>query len=479
MLDQYTDFFLVGIKGVAMANIARIFHQMGKAVAGSDSVETFITDPVLTEIKLTPSTNFSPQDLPPITEVVIYSAAHDGAENPQVKDAKKRGLLVVHQAAILGELIQKYQQSVAVCGCHGKTTTASLLAYAMINLQVSPGYLVGTSQFSGFFGGELGKKDYFVLEADEYALHPPGDRTSKLEHYQPTQILCTNIDYDHPDVYANLEETKRAFLRFFQKIPLDRVPRLFLCQDDANLQGVAQKLPVQSYLTFGLSDQSDLKITDVKNDEHETKFKLETSSAKALRFLPKISRIFSIGLFGEKNVSNAAGAILVLLSLGFAEYKIEKAIRLFSGAKRRFEKVEESDSMTLFDDYAHHPHEISATIEAARRRFPHRRLVIIFQPHTFSRTLSLKTEFLEALSHADLALIAPIFPSARESYPQPPITAGDLEELARKAGKTNVFGYDSNNKLVDAVSIMHRPGDVIFTMGAGDIYKLKDRLKAV
>src|SRR3989344_2954202 len=100
MLDQYTDFFLVGIKGVAMANIARIFHQMGKAVAGSDSVETFITDPVLTEIKLTPSTNFSPQDLPPITEVVIYSAAHDGAENPQVKDAKKRGLLVVHQAAI-------------------------------------------------------------------------------------------------------------------------------------------------------------------------------------------------------------------------------------------------------------------------------------------------------------------------------------------------------------------------------------------
>ena len=185
------------------------------------------------------------------------------------------------------------------------------------------------------------------------------------------------------------------------------------------------------------------------------------------------------GLFGEKNVSNAAGAILVLLSLGFAEYKIEKAIRLFYGAKRRFEKVEESDSMTLFDDYAHHPHEISATIEAARRRFPHRRLVIIFQPHTFSRTLSLKTEFLEALSHADLALIAPIFPSARESYPQPPITAGDLEELARKAGKTNVFGYDSNNKLVDAVSIMHRPGDVIFTMGAGDIYKLKDRLKAV
>jgi UDP-N-acetylmuramate--alanine ligase len=183
---------------------------------------------------------------------------------------------------------------------------------------------------------------------------------------------------------------------------------------------------------------------------------------------------FTISLFGEKNISNAAGVVLTLLHLGYSEDRIRHAISGFSGVKRRFEKVAYTNHTYLFDDYAHHPEEIKATIQAARRRFTSRRIIAIFQPHTYSRTYELQNEFVDALSLADYSLIAPIFSSAREKGETINITSIDLENIAKNKGIMHIKAYTSVLDIIDTLREMIKPGDVVFTMGAGDIYKLKN-----
>ncbi len=491
MLDQAKNIFIVGVKGVAMANLALILKKMGKNVCGSDVDEEFITDELLEKNEIKWLEGFDKKMLPKNTDFVIYSAAHQGINNPQIIEAKRNSIKILSQAELLGQLTRQFKTTIAVCGSHGKTTTSSLLSYALIRLAVKPSYMVGSSSFNDYPGGNFSGTDYFVVEADEYGINPPYNLTPKFHFLKPNYILCTNIDFDHPDIYKNLDEIKKAYKTFFA-ISLNQyndIPsRIFLCVDDETLMSVAKKLPRESYLTYGYSKNADLQIVNSKLENKYSTFKLlchpELISGSVIKkqVLKQVQHdmlslgLFKISLYGEKNVSNATGVILTLLQLGFNSEKIKLAIKDFTGPKRRFEQLFVKNSTFLFDDYAHHPNEIEATISAARSRFPNKRIIIIFQPHTYSRTQALLKEFGKSLSLADLAYILPIFASARENPRQFSVSSIDIENAS---SNKNVKAFSSKKELLGLLTSNLKPGDVVFTLGAGDVYKLSNDIMRI
>ena len=463
MLEKAKNIFFIGIKGAAMANLAVVLKKMGKNVTGVDLEEEFITDSVLMNNRIAVINDFNAEALPENTDLIIYSAAHGGINNPQVAQAKKTGIKIAHQAEILGELSSMFQNTIAICGCHGKTTTASLLSYALIKLGNKPTYLIGVPSFNEYPGGDYQDKKYFVLEADEYGVSPPVDKTPKFLFLKPNHIIATNIDFDHPDVYADIEQTKKAFLKFFD------AKKLVLCADDPILAQLIKRLNRNQYVSYGYSLSSDLQIKNPK-------FSQSTSSFE-LYYHQKSLGKFTVALFGKKNISNAAAVILMLLNLGFSAWQIRQSIATFTGAKRRFEQIFYGNGIYLFDDYGHHPHEIRAVIEAVRSRFPQQRLILIFQPHTFSRTQALLKDFSQILSSADYSFIMPIFPSAREDQSLFKITSQDIADYQKK--QHNLIAVANKNELIQRLSATLKRGDIVFTLGAGDVYKLKNDIIGV
>ncbi len=424
------NIFLVGIKGVAMANLAVILKKMGKTVAGSDVAEEFITDETLKKHDIRVAVGFE-GPLPEGIDLVIYTGAHGGIENPLVMEAKKRGIQVQPQIVVMAELFKAAKTKIAVAGSHGKTTTASLVVYALIKLGKQVSYMVGAPHFNEFEGGDYNGTDYFVIEADEYAVNPPMDKTPKFLSLSPDYILLTNIDFDHPDVFANLGEITQAFEQFFK-----RSKKVIKCEEST--------------------------ISNVRTTIEGTQFTISDGGNV---------HQFHIGLYGGKNAMNAAGAVRLLHELGFEWVQIATAIKDFKGAKRRFEKKGEVRGVLLMDDYAHHPKEIEATIEAARATFPGRRLIVIFEPHTYSRTQALVTEFGSTLAKADFAFVAPIFASAREDPKEFHVSSQDIAKSAPSGSKVEALA--TKQAILGRLASIIAPGDVIFTMGAGDIYKLK------
>lgn len=457
-------YFIVGIKGMAMANIAVILRSMGVDVTGSDTEDEQPTDILLQEHGITWTTGFNPEDLPAETKAVIYAASHKGHRNPQVQEAGKRGIPVIHQATFLGQLIADFDTSLAVCGCHGKTTTSSLLAYALSRLNAGPSWLVGAPSFNEYWGGSYEGDSYFVIEADEYAIDPPGDTTPKLLSLHPSYALCLNIDYDHPDVYKDLAATKDTFQTFFQQT----TKTVIACGEDANTIDVLQRFPKEKYRTYGFQEEHDLVLRGLRFEE-------VTSSFRVI-YQGHDRGVFMTSLFGEKNVLNTGGVILLLFELGFTSDQIRDAIRYFTGAKRRFELIANENEIYLFDDYGHHPHELAALIQAARSRFPKRRLVLLFQPHTYTRTAQMKQEFADVLSKADMVLLLPIFGSAREQF-QGSVSSHDIVTAAQENDVQSIQAFDSQDDVLGTLKKEMKPGDVIFTVGAGDVYKMGDRIK--
>lgn len=455
MIEKFHNIFFIGIKGVAMSNLAVFLKKSGKQVTGADLEEEFITDKLLKANNIVYSTGFDAKILSRNIDLVVYSAAHGGLSNPLVLEAKKKGLTVMSQAALMGELMKPYEFRLAVSGCHGKTTTSSLLSYALSQLDQFPSYLVGVPFFSGMEGGHCGTDKYFVVEADEYGVNPPVDKTPKFHLLNPTHVICTNIDFDHPDVYDSIEETKQAFAKFF----LGR--KLVLCADDKQLMSVASKLKKSQYVTYGFGPESDYRITDWQVEEGISSFEIEGLGR------------FQIQLFGKMNISNAASVVVMLKILGFDAVQIAGAIEGFTGTERRFEKIYEKNNIYLFDDYAHHPSEIRATIEGAKLRFEGRRVIVIFQPHTFTRTLMLLNEFTKSLSLADYALILPIFASAREKEGREKVSSLDI---IKGESQDRMKAFKDSDQLISDLKHVLQKGDIIFTMGAGDVYKLKDRI---
>lgn len=456
MLKSSNNIFIVGIKGVAMANLAVIFKKMGKNVYGSDTKEDQITDDLLKKNNIAWSTGFNIKNIPESIDILIYSAAHGGTDNPQVIEAKNRKIKIISQAEVLAYLVKQFKYSIAVAGCHGKTTTASLLSYTLLKLNVNPSYIVGAPCFTDYDGGNYSKSKYFVVEADEYGINPPHDNTPKLLLLDPKYSICTNIDFDHPDIFKDIKAVKDTFLSFFKG------KELILCADDKNILSLLPKLNKDKYITYGYSNKADYMIVDFKAKRNGSTFTLKFN-----RHLLD----FEISLFGKKNALNTTAVIVLLLKLGFKYEDIKNAICNFKGVKRRFELIYSDNTTFLFDDYAHHPEEIKAAIEAVRQRFKNNRLIIIFQSHTYSRTKALLDEFGKSLSLADKTYVLPIFSSAREKAQEFNISEKDI---AKASDKGNILSFSTFNELIEELPKIIKKGDVIITMGAGNVYKLKD-----
>jgi len=460
-----------GIKGVGMTPLAIIAKEAGFNVTGSDVDKEFITDESLQKAGITPYVGFSEENVKN-SDLVIITGAHGGFSNVEAKAAKNRGVPVWTQGEAVGKfmegkLLAKNFYGVSVAGTHGKTTTTGMIATILREVGLDPTFVVGTSSLPSLpNAGHFGKGLYFIAEADEYATEPIEDKTPKFLWQHPKIAVFTNIDFDHPDIYASVDEIREVFLKFAGNIPKDGI--LIACGDDHQI-----KILINNYkgnvITYGFSEINDYRIKKINFSNSQSFFWVESGGADLGEF--------TLNVLGEHNVFNALAAIIVSLELGISIDKIKKEIAKFKGSKRRAEYIGVLDSgALLFDDYAHHPAEIKKTLKAFREGFPKSRIVCFFQPHTYSRTKKLFDQFLYAFSDADEVIISSIFSSEREIIDSSISSQSLVQSMAKL--HPNVRFLPGLEDVVEYIGQKKYGGNsVIITMGAGDIYKVNNKLK--
>lgn len=458
---------LVGIKGVAMTAMACCLQDLGIVVTGSDVEEKFVTDKVLKERQIKWRAGFSAKNIKKQTDLVITTAAHGGLQNPEVIEAQKRGISGLTHAEALGKLMEG-KRGISVCGVGGKTTVSAMLATAMSSAKRKPSYAVGVASLKPLgFPGKYDLGSEFVAEADEYATSVGTDNTPRFMFQNPDIIVATNIEYDHPDIYRDLSHTKDTFREFFTKLPATGL--LVGNYDNDNLREVISRLdmPIQ---TYGFSPGADWRITKVYFGQEQTIFDLAFGGGLIDQVKVRVP--------GKYNVLNAAAVFAVGTYLGIPAEIIKTGLWDFLGTRRRFELIGEVAGIRLYDDYAHHPEEIKATLAAAKFWFPERRLVAVFQPHTYSRTKALLADFSHAFTQADVVLITDIYASAREQVD--PAVSGRLLALETKKNHPKTRHLAGETEVIDCLSKTVQKGDIVLTMGAGDIFHWhKEILKAL
>lgn len=428
MITKDTIYHFVGIKGSGMSALALILHGEGYQVQGSDITKYFFTQQELEEkkIKLLP---FDPENIHEGLTIIAGNAFPD--DHPELVKARELGLIIYRYHHFLGDLIKGYT-SIAVTGSHGKTSTTGLISHCL--KQLAPvSYLIGDG--TGY-GDEAAK--FFALEACEYRRH--------FLAYAPDYAIITNIDFDHPDYYRSIEDVTEAFFTFAHQAK----KAVIACGEDPYLKALDLQVPVYYY---GLSDQSDFYADQIERNQAGSDFNAYHKG----QLLGK----FHVPSYGQHNVLNALAVISVLTLEGFTAEQIAQHLATFAGVKRRF-SVRQVKDLIIIDDYAHHPSEIKATIDAAKQKYPDREVVAIFQPHTFSRTVALLKEFAEALSMADQVHLVDIFTSAREKSGD--ITIQDLAKMI--SDKVEIVSTDHLSPL------MTYDQQVLLFMGAGDIDRL-------
>ncbi|CEG28238.1 UDP-N-acetylmuramate--L-alanine ligase [Bacillus sp. B-jedd] len=424
-----TIYHLVGIKGSGMSALAHVLHDMHFEVQGSDVEKRFFTQQALEQagIKILP---FQKENIKPGMVVIAGNAFPDTHE--EIQEALRIGLQVIRYHRFLGEFMQNFI-SVGITGAHGKTSTTGLLAHVMKGAKPTS-YLIGD-------GTGKGEKDaaYFVFEACEYRRH--------FLSYFPDYAIMTNIDFDHPDYFANIEDVFSAF----QEMALQVKKGIFACGDDEQLQKIQAKVPV---LFYGFGEDNDFQARNINKSPDGTTFDVFVRNT--------YFDTFSIPTYGDHNILNSLSVIALCHYEGIDVQIVKEQLLSFEGVKRRFSEKQLGDQ-TVIDDYAHHPTEIKATLDAARQKYPHREIVAVFQPHTFTRTQAFLQEFADSLSKADKVYLCDIFGSARENHGK--LTIKDLEE---KIGGAEVISEESTKIL------QGHQGSVIIFMGAGDIQKFQE-----
>lgn len=456
-----------------MTPLAIIAKEAGLTVSGSDVREEFITDEALAKSHITISSGFSKDNLKD-PDLLITTGAHGGFDNPQVKEGKSRKIPVWTQGQAAGEFMKgdifgRSFSGISVAGSHGKTTTAAIVATILSENNLDPTYLIGTSSIDSLgLPGHYGSGKYFVSEADEYATEPEYDKRPKFLWQHPEIAIITNIELDHPDLYENVERLRENFLLFARGIKKSGV--LILCGDDEE-----NKKLIKDYsgniITYGFSPANDFVIEKYRQVQGKTNFLVSSHGT--------ILSEFSLRLPGQFNSSNALSAIITGVETGLSVEKIKNALTSYRGAKRRFEYIGKLTSgALLFDDYAHHPTEIKKTLKTFCETFKNKKIVCIFQPHTFSRTKVFFEDFTNSFSYADIAVITDIYPSLREKN-DPDVSSKLLVEKMSVVHK-NVFFLPEIPDVIKYISQKNFDENfVVITMGAGDIYKVKEGLNII
>jgi UDP-N-acetylmuramate--alanine ligase len=463
----------VGIKGVGMTPLALIAKGAGFNVTGSDIGDEFITDGALRKAKIIPLVGFSEENIKN-PDLVIITGAHGGYDNIEVKAAVEKKIKVITQGEAVGlfmdgEIFGRHQIGISVAGTHGKTTTSAMIATLLKDNGLDPSYVIGTGEVSSLSApGQYGKGKYFVAEADEYATEPKYNKKPKFMWQFPQIAILTNIEFDHPDIYASLAEVKDAYLQFVNQ--LDKKSVLIACIDDPEIRSMLKSSAVR-VITYGFSKDADYVLDKVHISGSHMFF---TVSSRGM-----ILSNFMINVIGEYNALNALSAVIVGLELGISSEKIKKGIMGFNGSKRRLEYVGElATGGLVYDDYAHHPTEIKKTLHALRLQYPNKKILAIFQPHTYSRTKKLFDQFIDSFVDVDSVILTEIYPSLREQ-PDPEVTSSRLVDKMKYHHKNVTFLSTIQDVVKYLNENRYRSDTIIVTMGAGDIYKIHSELKLV
>lgn len=462
----------IGIKGVGMAALAVLAKEAGIRVTGSDLGEKFITDGLIDGFQIPWKIGFSAKNIEGHPDLVVVTGAHEGLNNPEAKAAREKGLKVIMQGEAVGAFMEgkflgrENLEGISVAGCHGKTTTTAMIATILSGCETDPSYLVGCAGILPLGApGHFGRGKYFIAEADEYATCPEIDQTPKFLWQNPKFLVVTNIEYDHPDVFANLEELKKAFLKLIDKLPTNGL--LVAGSDSPALMQILKDVNC-SVANFGEGSQNNWRLKKFYMRDGKSRFLVEDHG--------KNIGEFEIAVPGKFNAVNALAGIIIGSELGFSPSRIRISLATFGGTKRRFEFIGRSGGVKLYDDYAHHPTEISSTLEAAKIFFPGQKITCIFQPHTFSRTKSLLPEFSRCFTDANEVLIMDIYPSAREKSDFGVNAKILTEEIAKHHRQVKYIGKMED--IIEYLKKTAKSGEVIFTMGAGDIFVHHEKILA-
>jgi UDP-N-acetylmuramate--alanine ligase len=458
IFTEFTDLsrvHFVGIGGAGMSGIAEILLEYDLAVSGCDQASSEATDR-LRQLGATVHLGHSPEHLEGVELVVVSSAV--ASANPEVQAARQLGIPVVPRAEMLGELM-RFKYGIAVAGTHGKTTTTSLVGSVLTEAALDPTVIVGGRLRLSGTGARLGHSQYLVAEADEF------DRS--FLRLTPVVAVVTTIDRDHLDTYRDLAEIADAFVSFAGRVPF--FGRVIVCLDDPQVRHILPRIADRRIVTYGLSPQADLSAVDVEALPWGSRFAVRSLRGGLLGSI-------ELPMPGRHNVANALAAVGVGLSLRIRWDEIAAAIAGFKGVHRRFEPIGSWRGAAVVDDYAHHPTEVAATLDAARQTFPRARVHVVFQPHLFSRTRDLAEEFGNALLGADRAVVTDVYPS-REA-PLPGVTGELVVEAARQSGHRQVAYCRDWREAPPLLAAGVAAGDVVLTLGAGDINRLATLLVA-
>ena len=429
-----TVFHFIGIKGSGMSSLAQILFDAGEQVQGSDIDKYFFTEQPLRDRNI-PIFTFDAGNIKEGMTIIAGNAFPD--EHPEIIRAHEIGLEVIRYHKFLGEYIGNYT-SIAITGAHGKTSTTGLMAHVVGGYKPTS-YLIGDGTGAGHE-----EANYFVMEACEYRRH--------FLAYSPDYAVMTNIDFDHPDYFANIEDVYSAF----QSLALQVKKAIIACGDDEYLQRIQANVPVVYY---GFGAENDFEARNVEKTTEGTTFDVFVRN--------EFYSTFFIPLFGDHAILNTLAVISLCQYEGIPTEIIQERLHSYKGVKRRFTETEIGNNV-LIDDYAHHPTEIRATIQSARQKYPDRELVAIFQPHTFTRTQAFLQDFAESLSLADTAYLCDIFGSAREQ--QGALSINDLASLIEGSAVITTEGI---------VALKKHQGAVFLFMGAGDVNKFQDAFEKV
>jgi UDP-N-acetylmuramate--alanine ligase len=478
-ISKLKKIYMIGIKGVGMTMLAQYLSAQGILVSGSDTGEVFITDEALKKSGIKVFDGFNANNIPDTADLIIYSTAYNAERNEEVRSVLAGKIKVMAYAEALGVFFNSHF-GIAVCGSHGKTTTTAWLGFVLERAGVSPSTLVGS--FVPQFGGAatIGRSDYLIIEADEYQ--------NKLKNFQPKAVLLNNIDYDHPDFFPTADDYQQVFIDFIGKIP--KSGWLVANFDDRNIKKIAAVNTHAKIISYAINESADYVAYDIKsfNGEQFFKVKMSVDETETDGDVNDLSLgDFNIKLIGRHNVYNALAVISASIELGTDLTDIRTYLSEFTGTARRLQTLGGYHGAMIIDDYAHHPTEVKATLEALRQKYPKNKLIIVFHPHTFTRTKALLEDFAKCFTGADELIILDIFGSAREK--QGGVTSQELMEKIRNwnlsAGEADqesgIGGQDLKyiSSLEEVEKFLRKHigrGDVVVTMGAGDVYKIGERL---
>ena len=448
----------VGIGGIGMSGIAEILHNLGYHVQGSDLGEGDNVQRLRT-LGIKVVLGHIEDNVNNVAVVVKSSAVNDG--NPEIIAARANKIPIIKRAEMLAE-IMRFKTSIAISGTHGKTTTTSLVANLFEAANLSPTVINGGIINSHGTNAYLGSGDYIIAEADE------SDKS--FVKLAATIAVATNIDPEHLDFYGSFDKIKEAFLAFFDNLPFYGFG--VACIDHLELRNLVKKVYCKEIITYGIeSSDADIRATNITQVSGGYEYDV-VINPRLVKLYANIAKIF-LPMAGIHNVLNSLAAIAIAVKLGFSEEQIKNGFANFKGVKRRFTKVGLWNNVTIVDDYAHHPVEIKATINTARSIIPKNsgnKIIVIMQPHRYSRVHDLLSDFSQSVSDADLIYIAPIYAAGEEK-----IEGINSEALVKITSQDNpgldVRYLDSEENIPNIISEMARPGDMVLFLGAGSVTK--------